>query len=66
MLKPGDPGPWSFEPAALVPMLTIKRVKTDNGEIYQVGLSPDALRTFLMNIAPPLEPRPAKCTLYLQ
>ncbi len=50
----GDPGPWSFEPVALVQMLTVQRVKTDNGEIYQVGLSSDALRTFLTNIAPPL------------
>ncbi len=50
----GDPGPWSFEPAALVPMLTIQRVKSDAGESYQVGLSTDALRTFLMNVAPPL------------
>jgi vancomycin resistance protein YoaR len=54
----GDPGPWTFEPAALVAMLTVQRVKTDNGEIYQVGLSPDALRTFLMNIAPPLSREP--------
>ncbi len=48
----GDPGPWSFEPVALAQMLTIQRVKTDDGEIYQVGLSPDALRNFLLNIAP--------------
>ena len=54
----GDPGPWAFEPAALVAMLTVQRVKTDNGEIYQVGLSPDALRTFLMNIAPGLSRTP--------
>ncbi len=56
--EPGDAGPWSFELAALVQMLTINRVKTDNGESYQVGLSPDALRTFLMNIAPPLSRDP--------
>lgn len=54
----GDPGPWSFDPAALVQMLTIQRVKADNGESYQVGLSPDALRTFLMNIAPSLSRDP--------
>lgn len=62
--EPGDPGPWSFEPAALVQMLTIQRVTTDNGESYQVGLSVDALRTFLMNIAPPLsrEPQNARFT----
>ncbi len=54
----GDPGPWAFEPAALVAMLTVQRVKADNGEIYQVGLSQDALQTFLMNIAPGLSRTP--------
>ncbi len=48
----GDPGPWSFEPAALAEMLVIQRVSTDQGESYQVGLNPEALRTFLVNIAP--------------
>ena len=56
--EPGDPGPWSFEPAALVPMLTIQRVKSENGEVYQVGLSTDMLRTFFMNVAPPLSREP--------
>jgi vancomycin resistance protein YoaR len=48
----GDPGPWSFEPVALAQMLAIQRVSTDQGESYQVGLNPDALRNFLVNIAP--------------
>jgi vancomycin resistance protein YoaR len=56
--EPGDAGPWSFDTAALVQMLTINRVKTDSGESYQVGLSPEALRTFLVNIAPPLSRDP--------
>jgi vancomycin resistance protein YoaR len=54
----GDPGPWSFEPSALVAMLTIQRTTTDKGETYQVALSPDALRTFLQNIAPGLSRQP--------
>ena len=60
----GDPGPWSFEPIALAQMLIIQRVKTDSGEIYQVGLSPDVLRNFLMNIAPGLnrDPQNARFT----
>jgi vancomycin resistance protein YoaR len=60
----GDPGPWSFEPVALAQMLTIQRAKTDSGESYQVGLSVEALRDFLMNIAPGLgrEPRNARFT----
>jgi vancomycin resistance protein YoaR len=56
--EPEDAGPWAFEPAALVQMLTINRVKTDSGESYQVGLSPEALQTFLLNIAPPLSRDP--------
>src|SRR4030042_90206 len=54
----GDPGPWSFEPAARAEMLTIQRVKTDSGESYQVGLSSDALRTFMMNVVPSLSRTP--------
>lgn len=54
----GDPGPWSFEPAALAQMLTIQRVKTDTSEAYQVGLNTDALRNFLANIAPGLSRNP--------
>jgi vancomycin resistance protein YoaR len=48
----GDPGPWSFEPVALAQMLTIQRVQSDQGESYQVGLNPETIRTFLVNIAP--------------
>ncbi|HSB67188.1 MAG TPA: peptidoglycan binding domain-containing protein, partial [Anaerolineales bacterium] len=54
----GDPGPWSFEPVALAQMLTIQRIKTDTAETYQVGLNPDALRNFLLNIAPGLSRNP--------
>ena len=54
----GDPGPWSFEQAALAQMLTIQRAKTDKGEVYQVGLSIEALRNFLVNIAPGLSRAP--------
>jgi vancomycin resistance protein YoaR len=53
-VQEGDPGPWSFEPVALAQMLAIQRVSTDQGESYQVGLNPDTLRNFLVNIAPEL------------
>jgi vancomycin resistance protein YoaR len=56
--EPGDPGPWSFDQAALVQMLTVQRVKTENGEAYQVGLNPEMLRNFLQNIAPSLSRAP--------
>jgi vancomycin resistance protein YoaR len=54
----GDPGPWTFDQAALAQMLTIERVQTANGETYQVGLSSDVLRTFLVNVAPSLSRTP--------
>jgi len=54
----GDPGPWSFDQAALAQMLSIQRVQTDQGESYQVGLNPDMIRTFLMNISPGLARNP--------
>ena len=50
----GDPGPWSFEPVALAGMLAIERVKTAEGERYQVGLSSVALRSLLEQFAPSL------------
>jgi vancomycin resistance protein YoaR len=54
----GDPGPWTFEPVVLAQMLSIQRVKTDTGEVYQVGVSPDVLRGFLQNLAPQLSRSP--------
>jgi len=54
----GDPGPWTFEPAALAQMLVIQRVKGETGESYQVGLNTDALRNFLVNVAPVLSRSP--------
>jgi vancomycin resistance protein YoaR len=56
--KEGDPGPWSFEQAALAQMLTIQRTQNGQGENYQVGLSTEALRNFLQNIAPSLAQSP--------
>jgi vancomycin resistance protein YoaR len=54
----GEPGPWSFEQTALAQMITIQRTQTEQGETYQVGLSTDALRNFLVNIAPSLSRSP--------
>ncbi len=49
-----DPGPWTFEPDALAAMLAIERVNVNGLEQYQVGISSQALRTFLEGIAPSL------------
>jgi vancomycin resistance protein YoaR len=49
-----DPGPWSFKPDMLADMLTIERVPAPQGDVYQVGLQADLLRSFLEGIAPQL------------
>jgi vancomycin resistance protein YoaR len=50
----GDPGPWSFEPAALASMLSIERVEKPEGAAYEVRLNSAQLRSFLQNLAPTL------------
>jgi vancomycin resistance protein YoaR len=53
--KEGDPGPWTFEPDALAQMITIERIKDQQGERYQVGLETGGLTSFLEGISPQLE-----------
>jgi len=50
----GDPGPWTFAPQDLAPMLAIERVDTGNGAVYQVGVNSASLRLFLEQINPSL------------
>ncbi|MFH1636610.1 MAG: VanW family protein [Chloroflexota bacterium] len=50
----GDPGPWTFPPQDLAGMLSIERVPTPEGAVYQVGISPQVLRSFFEGIAPSL------------
>jgi vancomycin resistance protein YoaR len=47
----GDPGPWTFEPQNLAGMLTIQRVESPQGALYQVGLNAEGLRSFLKDQA---------------
>ena len=54
----GDPGPWTIEPQALAGMLSIERVRTPEGERYQVGLNSQTLRQFLQEQAPAFDRQP--------
>ncbi|MDD5368285.1 MAG: VanW family protein [Anaerolineaceae bacterium] len=54
----GDPGPWSFDTAALASLLTIERISSAQGANYQVALNTDALRTYLADLAPKLQRDP--------
>jgi len=55
----GDPGPWTFEPKQLAPMLTIERLENEDGALYQVGLNTEGLREFLADLAPQLSRTPS-------
>ncbi|RME07135.1 MAG: hypothetical protein D6803_04740 [Anaerolineae bacterium] len=52
------PGPWLLPRETLASMLEIKRIKTADGEAYQVLLSEKKLSDFLAQIAPGLERPP--------
>lgn len=62
--EPGDPGPWTYEPAVLAEMLDIERVETPEGAAYQVGLNTEGLRVFLEGIAPNLLRYPQNARFY--
>jgi vancomycin resistance protein YoaR len=49
--QPGDPGPFTFQPAKLAEMLAIEKVQTSQGARYQVGLNTEKLRPFLDDLA---------------
>lgn len=55
----GDPGPWTFDQAALAKMLTIQRVESEEGAQYQVALNAENLRGFLQDLEPALTRQPA-------
>lgn len=53
---PGSP--WTFDRTTLASMLTIERVRSDQGETYEVALNSEMLLTFLSNLAPQLRAYP--------
>lgn len=56
---PDDPGPWTIDPETLGSMLSIHRVtESSGGAHYEVGLDPQALRTYLEALAQQLERKP--------
>lgn len=50
--EPDAGGPWTFSVEQLASLLKIQRLKLPEGEVYQVGLDQDAMRDFLLSIAP--------------
>lgn len=59
-----DPGPWTFDVQTIANMLTVQRVKTDNGAEIQVGLEPAALRKSLVGIATQVDRAPENARFY--
>ncbi len=50
-----DPGPWTFDPQTLAPMLRVVRVKDEHGAHFAIDLDTQPLRGFLERLAPELE-----------
>ncbi len=55
---PGDPGPWTIDPATLAGMLSLVPVQTDSGWQYQVSVDARVLTQFLAEISPLLNKAP--------
>jgi vancomycin resistance protein YoaR len=62
--QPGDPGPWSIDPATLAGMLSLVPVQTDMGWKYQVSVDAQVLDQFLEPIAPLLDQDPVNARFY--
>jgi vancomycin resistance protein YoaR len=57
--KDGDPGPWKIPPSQLAEMLTIHRLGKGQEAKIQVGLSDEALYTYLTALAGDIDRDPA-------
>ncbi len=51
----GDLGPWTISQSLLADMLSVGRVKTDNGWQYQISVNPQAIEQLLGQIAPKVD-----------
>jgi vancomycin resistance protein YoaR len=60
----GDPGPWTFDVQTLANMLTVRRVKLEQGTDIQVSLNPEALRQSLTGIAAQVNRPPENARFY--
>jgi vancomycin resistance protein YoaR len=56
--QPGDPGPWTIDPATLAGMLSLVPVQVDGSWQYQVTVDARVLTQFLGTIAPLLNQTP--------
>lgn len=55
----GEPGPWQIDPSTLASMLTVKKVKADNGTAeYKISVNDQLIRPFVMGIARDLDKQP--------
>jgi vancomycin resistance protein YoaR len=60
----GEPGPWTINQSDLAGMMTIARVKTDNGWQYQVSIDTHSIQLFLEQIAPLVNRSSANARFY--
>lgn len=62
--QPGDPGPWSIDPATLASMLSVRPEQTADGWRYQITLDVRLLEQVITPLAPQVnqEPQNARFT----
>jgi vancomycin resistance protein YoaR len=62
--QPGDPGPWTLEPALVAGMLSVGRVETDSGWQYQISVETRAIEQLLEQVAEQVNRTPKNARFY--
>ncbi len=62
--QPGDPGPWSLEPALVAGILSVERAQTDGGWQYQISVDTRAIEQLLKQIAEQVNRSPENARFY--
>ena len=56
----GEPGPWQIDPSTLAGMLTVDKVRDENGNMeYRISASDQLIRPYLLGIARELDKQPS-------
>ena len=63
-VQPGDSGPWTMDPSLLAGILSVGRVKLDNGWQYQISLDTHAIEQYLGQIGPLVDRLPKNARFY--
>ncbi len=62
--QPGDPGPWTLEPALVAGTLTVARVQTDSGWQFEIAVDTQAMQQLLEEVAEQVNRTPENARFY--